>query len=244
MNTAILEVQQVGQQTDWSSDAILTDVSFTVAKGDRVAIIGASGSGKTTLLRLLNRLTDPTTGQIFLDGQPLTSFPITQLRQQVGLVLQEPKLLGMPVWEAMTYPLVLQKRPKPEIEARVDLVRQQLHIPDEWLDRTELQLSVGQRQLVAIARTLILHPQVLLLDEPTSALDIGTASFLMEQLTHLSQQQNMTILMVNHQLEVVRQFSQRVLYLQHGQLHKDLPANQVNWTALREELTHPDQDDW
>ncbi|NEO25708.1 MAG: ATP-binding cassette domain-containing protein [Kamptonema sp. SIO4C4] len=244
MNAPILDIQQISQQTDWSSDALLTDISFTVAKGDRIAIIGASGSGKTTLLRLLNRLTDPTSGQILLDGQPLNTLPIPQLRRQVGLVLQEPKLLGMRVWEAMTYPLVLQKRPKAEIDARVDLIRQQLHIPDEWLDRNELQLSVGQRQLVAIARTLILHPKVLLLDEPTSALDIGTATFLIEQLNHLSQDQGITILMVNHQLEIVRQFSQRVLYLQQGQLHKDLPTTQVNWTALREELTQHNPDDW
>jgi D-methionine transport system ATP-binding protein len=118
----------------------------------------------------------------------------------------------------------------------VDYWIEQLRISSEWLGRTELQLSGGQRQLVAIARGLVIQPKVLLLDEPTSALDAGTASHLMRILTQLSQTHQTTILMVNNQLDLAQGFCNRLLYLQQGQLLTDQPASQVDWANLRESM--------
>jgi len=215
---------------------ILTDISFDVFKGDRLGIIGPSGAGKTSLLRLLNRLSEPTGGRIYLENQDYRKIPVLQLRRQVMLVPQEPKLLGMTVQQALAYPLTLQQLPQRQIQERLEACMNQLHIPGDWLERTELQLSVGQRQLVAIARALVIQPKILLLDEPTSALDAGRASHVLGVLADLAQKGNMAILMVNHQLDMAQLFCTRVLYLQGGQLLQDVPLAQIDWKQLRETL--------
>ncbi|MEO8893558.1 MAG: ATP-binding cassette domain-containing protein [Coleofasciculaceae cyanobacterium] len=215
---------------------ILTDISFKVFPGNRLAIIGPSGAGKTSLIRLLNRLSEPTSGKIYLEEQDYQKIPVIELRRQVMLVAQEPKLLGMTVQQALAYPLTLQQLPSSEIQERITTGREQLHIPREWLERTELELSVGQRQLIAIARALIIRPKILLLDEPTSALDAGLAAHVLNVITDLSHTANLTVIMVNHQLDLAELFSTRVLYLQAGQLQQDALVDQINWKHLRESL--------
>jgi D-methionine transport system ATP-binding protein len=240
VNSPQLQLKQVSLVTliggKITGSTILTDISFEVLKGDRICLIGPSGAGKTSLLRLLNRLSEPTSGAIYLENQDIKKIPVIQLRRQVMLVPQEPKLLGMTVKEALAYPLVLQQLSKQEISLRLEACREQLHIPGDWLERTELQLSVGQRQLVAIARALITQPKILLLDEPTSALDAGIASHVLGVLADLTLQGKMTILMINHQLDMAQLFCTRVLYLQEGQLLQDASVFQIDWKQLRETL--------
>jgi D-methionine transport system ATP-binding protein len=149
--TAQLQLEQVSLFTSIGAQYLLKDISLEVFKGDRIAIVGPSGAGKTSLLRLLNRLSEPTAGSIYLENQAYRQIPVIQLRQQVTLVLQESKLLGMTVQEALKYPLILRDLPRSQIQQRLAYWMEQLHIPVDWLGKTELQLSVGQRQLVAIA---------------------------------------------------------------------------------------------
>lgn len=215
---------------------LLQDVSFEALPGDRLALVGPSGAGKTSLMRLLNRLSEPTQGEIYLGSQEIRQIPVLQLRQQVTLVLQESKLLGMTVQEALTYPLRLRGVPRAEMQQRLNAGLEQLRIPSEWLDRNELQLSVGQRQLVAIARALLAQPKVLLLDEPTSALDAGRSTQVVKALIDWADTHQTVIVMVNHQLDVAEQFCTRMLHLQQGRLIQDLPSDQVNWAQLRQEL--------
>ncbi|MBV8885829.1 MAG: ATP-binding cassette domain-containing protein [Chroococcidiopsidaceae cyanobacterium CP_BM_RX_35] len=238
MPTVQLRLQQVSLSTAVGSHQLLKDISFEVFAGERIAIVGPSGAGKTSLLRLLNRLSEPTDGSIYLENQEYRQIPILQLRQQVTLVLQESKLLGMTVQEAIAYPLVLRRLPPQEIQQRLSYWTEQLSIPSDWLMQTEWQLSVGQRQLVAIARALVIQPKILLFDEPTSALDFGRASRLLQVLTQLTESNRTTILMVNHQLELAQQFCQRVLYFQHGHLVQDVPnSEQLDWAKLRATLS-------
>ena len=190
---SILYLEQVSLAASIGSAFLLRNISFEVNRGEKVVIIGASGAGKTSLLRLLNRLSSPTQGKIYLETISLTQLPVIQLRQQVMLVPQEPKLLGMTVKEALVYPLKLQALPTAEIARRLDTWLDRLRIPQEWLERSELQLSLGQRQLIAIARALIMQPKILLLDEPTSALDLGTAERLFAVLDRLVKEYNLTI---------------------------------------------------
>ena len=232
----IMELQEASLAASVGSAYLLQDVSFSVDRGDKLAIIGATGSGKTTLLRLLNRLNTPTNGTIYLEEKPLSQIPVIQLRQQVVLVPQEPKLLGMSVQETLVYPLTLQKLPSKEISQRVETWRNALRIPQEWLERNELQLSLGQRQLIAIARGLIMQPKVLLLDEPTSALDVGIANHILTILSQLTEDGNTTIVMVNHQLELIRDFARRIIYLETGRVQEDLAADRANWRRLQEKL--------
>jgi D-methionine transport system ATP-binding protein len=211
---------------------LLQNISLEIFRGDRLSIIGASGSGKTTLLRLLNRLNEPVEGAIYFEGQAFRQIPVLQLRQQITLVQQESKLLGMTVRDALLYPLKLRGIQQTVAEQTISEWIERLHIPRDWLDRTEPQLSVGQRQLVAIARALVIQPKVLLLDEPTSALDAGRSNHLLQVLMELSQK-GQTTLMANHQLELAEQFGDRVLHLHRGELVQDELRDRVNWQELR-----------
>lgn len=235
-NSPLMELREVSLTASIGSSYLIKNISFSLNKGDRLALVGASGAGKTSLLRLLNNLSSPSTGSIYFENQNLNRIPATQLRTQVVLMLQEPKLLGMTVKEAIAYPLTLQKLPNLEIQQRLTTWIDTLRISEDWLDRNELQLSLGQRQLVAIARALVMQPKLLLLDEPTSALDLGIADRLIEILNKLSRECHTSIVMVNHHLELVQKFADRVLYLDRGQLIQDVQCDRIDWQDLREQI--------
>jgi D-methionine transport system ATP-binding protein len=236
LQKSLLRLEQVSLKAPVASHYLLENVSFAVFQGDFLGITGASGAGKTTLLRVLNRLSEVSQGQIFFEEQDIRQLPVIQLRQQISLVPQESKLLGMTVREALAYPLVLRGIGRKAIDQRLQTGIELMHIPTEWLERTEVQLSVGQRQLVALARSVILQPKILLLDEPTSALDAGRGEYVLSVLQELTETTSITILMVNHQLEFVQQFCNRLLYLHQGQLIQDLPAAQVDWLDVKQTL--------
>lgn len=204
---------------------VLRNVSFEVNKGDRIAIVGASGSGKTTLLKLLNRLLEPSAGSIEFEGKRYQDIPVLQLRQQILYVAQEPKLFGTTVREALSYPLKL--RNLKEIDQRVNDGIERMNIPRNWLDRSELELSTGERQWIAIARALICQPAVLLLDEPIANLDANRS----EMLLRILAQVDCTVLAVTHQFEWAERFGARILQLQRGQLIRD--EHRVDWEAVR-----------
>ena len=230
-----LYLNRVSLTTPVNSYYLLKDVSFGIEKGSWVGVVGPSGSGKTSLLRLLNRLSSPTGGSIYLKNQDYRKIPIIELRQKITLVLQESRLLGMSVAEAIAYPLKLRGLRPSEVEQRCEYWIEQLKIPDDWLSRSELQLSVGQKQLVAIARAAAIQPEILLLDEPTSALDVGSANLVLSALIALAES-GVTIIMTNHQLDLVQQFCTQLLYLNQGELIQDLPQNQVDWLKLRDSI--------
>jgi D-methionine transport system ATP-binding protein len=245
---AQLHLDKISLTATVGSQYLLKDISCEIGIGDRLCLIGASGAGKTSLLRVLNRLSEPSAGTIYFAGQDYRRIPVIQLRQQIVLVQQESKLLGMTVKEALAYPLNLRGLDKAQTQQRITYWSDRLHIPNEWLERTEVQLSVGQRQIVAIARALVTQPKVLLLDEPTSALDAGRASQLLQVLADLAAKGETTIVMVNHQLELAQSFCQRVLYLEHGQLIQDLPNTpDLDWHKLKNNLVQTETlaaEDW
>lgn len=228
-----LQLQQIDVVTELSNQYLLQNISLDIFAGDRIGIIGASGSGKTTLLRLLNRLSSPTAGQIRFEQKLLPDWPVLSLRQQLMLVPQEPKLLGMTVQDALLYPLRLQHLSEQDISSRVEVWRQRLGIPDDWLNSTELQLSVGQRQLVSLARACVTEPKLCLFDEPTSALDPGTIDRVTKALTASS----MTLVIASHQFEFLSQVCDRILWLNHGQLILDAPISEIHWSEVKTQLS-------
>ena len=233
---SILRLENVSLQATVGSDFLLQNISGDFKHGEITGIVGASGSGKTSLLKLLNCLVSPTQGKISIGNSLGENLSVIQWRRSIVLAPQEPKLLGMRAIDALTYPLKLQRLTESEIRQRVDTWTSLLKIPEEWLSKTELQLSVGQRQLVAIARAIIMQPQVLLLDEPTSALDVGTATYVLKVLAELNQSQGLTIIMVNHQLELIKGFCDRLLFLESGKLIEDFAPNDINWQIIQERL--------
>ena len=231
MNNVAIATNQVSYQTKFRT--LLTNISVAIAKGQKTALIGATGSGKTTFLRLLNRLIDPSAGNILWNGKNIQEIPIQTLRRKVLLVSQEPSLLGMTVSEAIAYPLQLQNLPQSEIDSRLQKWQEKLQLDRKLLNRSELELSLGQRQWVAIARALVMEPEILLLDEPTSALDRGLSHLLLDTLTELTQLPNpITIVMINHQLDLVQTWCDRLICLHKGELVQDTESSLVDWQAI------------
>lgn len=220
---------------------ILKDLSFAVEPGEFVALVGASGSGKTSVLRLMNRLTELASGTIRLEGQDIRKLPVVALRQQVALVNQESRLLGMSVKETLGYPLRLQGMEAEAVTAAIAQWTERLNIPTDWMDRSSVNLSLGQRQRVAIARTLITEPKILLLDEPTSSQDVGYSEFLLSRLADWARQGKLTVIMANHQIDLVASHVTRLLHLDNGRLIADMPASEVDWQALRQTLVDAEQ---
>jgi D-methionine transport system ATP-binding protein len=218
---------------------ILSNISVASAPGSQTAIVGASGSGKTTLLRLLNRLIDPTAGKIYFCGKDIQKIPVGKLRRQVMLVPQESSLLGMNVSEAIAYPLKLCGMTISQIQERVSLWSDKLQIDSKLMQRSELQLSVGQRQWVAIARALAMEPQILLLDEPTSALDRGRAYLLFDilrELTAATLAQPIAVVMVNHQLDLVTDWCSDLVQLHGGTVVRSQPVQAVDWKEVQQSM--------
>jgi D-methionine transport system ATP-binding protein len=232
----LLQLDRVSYTPPNFTRPLLTEISFCLAAGECITLTGITGAGKSTLLRLLNRLSEPTTGQFLVDGQDYRSILPPILRQRVMLVSQEPKLLGMKVREALAYPLTLQSISAEEIKQRIVTITAELEIPTEWFDRTELQLSAGQKQIVSIARGLITQPQILLLDEPIANLDFTTAEKILTRIADMTRSWQMGVIIVNHQLELAARFSDRLLYLQDGKLLLDQASQLVNWADLQQQL--------
>ncbi len=233
LTAPLLQLDRVSLNTRISERPLLKDLSIEIFPQERIVLTGPSGAGKTLCLRLLNRLNEPSSGKISLRSQDIRQIAPQQLRQQVTLVPQESKLLGMTVERAIAYPLELRGINSTQIQKRLTYWCDRLHLPDDWYSKTEAQLSVGQRQLVAVARALVIQPDILLLDEPTSALDRGRSIHLLNVLSQLPKTHDLTIVTVSHQLDLVQDFATRVLYLQDGELHHDFSADRADWAKLK-----------
>lgn len=190
---------------------ILDGVSDHIHKAATTAIIGASGSGKSTFLRLLNRFEEPTEGRIRLDGQPLGSFDVHALRRRVGLVAQHPTMLTPTIGQEV-------RVARPALtDAEVHGILQRVALADMPADRATSTLSGGEQQRVALARSLAVEPDVLLLDEPTSALDDRSAQAV-DQIVRTLVADGLTVVLVSHDLERVVDLADTVLVLERGRL--------------------------
>ena len=190
---------------------ILKGVTGTVDAGEVVSIVGPSGAGKSTLLRTINRLVEPTAGEIFLDGVPTRKMNPLEMRRRVGMVFQLPALFGETVTDAVLYGLRLMGR-STDVGHLLELVG----LDPSLAGRDPQSLSVGQQQRVSIARALALEPEVLLMDEPTSALDQAARQRVEGLIRDLNARLNLTIVIVSHALDQVERVADRVLLLVSG----------------------------
>lgn len=203
----------------------LKDVNATIEKGEVISIIGPSGTGKSTFLRCLNRLEQPTSGTILVDGVDITAkdCPLHLIRRKMGMVFQNFNLYPhMNVVENIMYaPMKVLKLSKAEAYERsmkllrtVGLGGRELKYPD--------QLSGGQKQRVAIARTLAMEPEVVLFDEPTSALDPEMVKEVLDVIKRLATT-GITMVLVTHEMGFAREVSDRICFLDGGKLIEDAP---------------------
>ncbi len=201
--------------------AALSELSLSVSKGEIYGIIGSSGAGKSTLIRCINLLERPTTGQVIVNGQDLGQLSPRQLvlaRRNIGMIFQHFNLLSSrTVYENVAFPLELSNTPKIEIDQRVRQLLNWVGL-GEKINDYPVSLSGGQKQRVAIARTLASNPAVLLCDEATSALDPETTLSILSLLKDINKQLGITIVLITHEMNVVRYICDRVAVIAHGRL--------------------------
>ncbi|MBU1348291.1 MAG: methionine ABC transporter ATP-binding protein [Alphaproteobacteria bacterium] len=199
----------------------LDAVDLHVAKGQVFGVVGRSGAGKSTLVRTINRLETPDAGRVFVGDQEITAMKPAQLRaarRRIGMIFQHFNLLNAKtIAENVAFPLKLEGRPAAEIERRTSELLDQLGLA-EHAKKHPAQLSGGQKQRVGIARALACEPDVLLCDEATSALDPETTDEILNLLDGLNRDLGLTIVLITHQMEVVRRVCDRVAVLKDGRL--------------------------
>ena len=199
----------------------LDAVDLEIGKGEVFGVVGRSGAGKSTLIRTINRLETPDAGKVFVDGQEITVLNPAELRaarRRIGMIFQHFNLLNAKtIFDNVAFPLRLEGRPDAEVKARTSELLERLGLA-EHANKHPAQLSGGQKQRVGIARALACGPSVLLCDEATSALDPETTEDILTLLDQLNRELGLTIVLITHQMEVVRRVCDRVAVLKDGKL--------------------------
>ncbi len=207
--------------TDQRKVHAVRDVSLSIEKGEIFGIIGFSGAGKSTLVRCINLLERPTAGTVTVDGREMTALSSKELRQarkKIGMIFQHFNLMpSRTVFSNVAYPLRGSGLSKQEIADKVHLLLELVGIGDK-AEAYPSQLSGGQKQRVAIARALANDPNVLLCDEATSALDPQTTKSILQLLKHLNETLGITVVIITHEMAVVKEICNRVAVMEHGQV--------------------------
>ena len=198
------------------------DVSFSVFKGDSVAIVGESGSGKTTIAKIINGLEYPDSGEILINNCPINKIDLFERARLIQPIFQDPYSTLNPnhtIGYVISRPLIIQKRfSSKEIYQNAIKMLKLVELPDTFFYRFPNQLSGGQRQRVSIARALILEPQLLICDEPTSALDVTIQDQILDLLENLKKKLSITIIIISHDISVVKYLSKRIFVIKDGKI--------------------------
>ncbi|KKK37424.1 ABC transporter ATP-binding protein [Mesobacillus campisalis] len=221
----------------------LSSLSFVVKKGELVALIGPSGAGKTTLLNLLASLLEPDSGELKVDGKPLSQYADRRQRaRKIGLIRQQFDLVGqlavihnvlagrLAEWsllKSFASLFIPQEKDK-----AVDALKR-VGLEDKLYERTS-NLSGGEQQRVALARLLMQKPEVILADEPVASLDPARSEDILAMLTGLAKQENQTVVASLHSVEYARKYFTRLIALKNGDIFFDLPSHQVTEQQLQE----------
>ncbi|MCZ7569308.1 MAG: phosphonate ABC transporter ATP-binding protein [Ardenticatenaceae bacterium] len=240
----MLEIRNLTKVYDDGTQA-LDNVSFTVEDGEFLVIIGLSGSGKSTLLRCINRLIEPTAGQIIWNGVEITAArpaELRRIRRQIGMIFQHFNLvkrssvltnvLSGRLGYANTLASVLNQWPQRDIQMgmeRLELVG----IAEKARNRAD-ELSGGQQQRVGIARALMQEPKLMLADEPVASLDPATSHSIMKYIEQLNREQGVTVLCSLHFLSLAREYGTRIIALKAGRLIFDGSPTKIDERRFRE----------
>jgi putative ABC transport system ATP-binding protein len=203
---------------------LVDDISLEVSCCEVIAIVGPSGSGKSSFLRLLNRLDEPDGGAVYLEGRDYRSLPPRELRQQIGMVLQQPYLFAGTVADNIRFGP--QQRGESITTEQIEHLLEQVGLSG-YGGREVSTLSGGEAQRVSVARTLANSPKILLLDEPTSALDQAAEKEVEQLLVRIFREQSQTCLIVTHDPEQARRMASKVMQMEKGRLVKFGPVKEV-----------------
>lgn len=202
----------------FGDNRVLRGVNFSMEQGERVVVLGPSGSGKSTFLRCINRLEEPTSGNIYFDGSLVTAKNIQKVRQEVGMVFQHFNLINnMTVMDNLILaPVRLKVMKKDEAMKRAKELLKHIGLSDK-ANAYPASLSGGQKQRVAIVRAMMMNPKILLFDEPTSALDPESIGDVLSLIRELADN-GMTIMIVTHEMNFAREIATRVVFIDEGKI--------------------------
>lgn len=217
----MIEIKNLKKIWEDDGSSVLEDINLTIEDGDIYALVGRSGAGKSTLLRCINGLTSYQEGSLTVDGKEVKDFSEKELREfrrHVGMIFQQFSLLEREnVYKNVALPMQCWKYPKEEIDKKVKELLELVGLSDK-MNAKPRNLSGGQKQRVAIARALTMEPKILLCDEATSALDPKTTNSILNLLLEINEKLGITIIIVTHQMEVVRKACNKACILEHGKI--------------------------
>lgn len=220
-------IQFINVSKAYKEHNVIENINLEINKGELVVLIGPSGCGKTTILKMINRLIEPSDGQIKINGTDIEAQNPIELRRNIGYVIQQTGLfIHMTVRENIEIIPRLAKMPVSEIVDRTVKLMETVGLPEEFLDRYPNHLSGGQQQRVGVARAFAMNPDIILMDEPFSALDPLTRSQLQDELVSLQSKLHKTIVFVTHDMDEAVKIADRICILQGGRiLQYDTPEN-------------------
>jgi D-methionine transport system ATP-binding protein len=210
--------------------AALQGIDLDIQRGEVFGIIGRSGAGKSSLIRTINRLEQPSSGRVLIDQVDIAAFnedKLVELRRRIGMIFQHFNLMSAKtVWKNVELPLKVAGIPKEQRQRKVAALLELVGLQDKH-DAYPAQLSGGQKQRVGIARALVHDPEILLCDEATSALDPETTQSILGLLREINQRLGLTIILITHEMAVIREICDRVVVLEKGQIVEQGPVWQV-----------------
>ncbi|SFQ23944.1 betaine/proline/choline family ABC transporter ATP-binding protein [Desemzia incerta] len=203
------------------------NINLTFNDGEFIVFIGTSGSGKTTSMRMINRMNEPTKGQILIDGEDIMKKDPVELRRGIGYVIQQIGLMPhMTVYDNITLVPKLLKWPEEKKRAKAEELIKRVDLPVEFLDRYPNELSGGQQQRIGVIRALAADQDIILMDEPFGALDPITRDALQELVKHLQSEMGRTVVFVTHDMDEALQLADRIVIMQQGKVVQfDTPDN-------------------
>ncbi|WP_342753832.1 ATP-binding cassette domain-containing protein [Pantoea sp. MBD-2R] len=226
----MIKLENISKRYPGAAAPALVDISLTIEAGTIFGIVGRSGAGKSTLLRCLNRLEQPTSGRVIVDGKDISQLSVKQLRQQrqqTGMIFQHFNLLhSRTVNDNIDLPLEIAGVPVKARQARVAALLKLVGL-EKFGDAWPSQLSGGQKQRVGIARALAAEPDYLLCDEATSALDPETTRSILDLLADIQQQLNITVVLITHEMTVVKRICHGAALLEQGRLIESGTLDQI-----------------
>ena len=232
-------IELVGLSHRYGSREVLREVDLSIGKGEVFALIGPTGAGKTTLLRIIDLLEVPSTGEIHFDGKrvPDSGKHRLEIRRRMSFVHQKPQVFNLSVYDNVACGLRWRGEEKDRIAEKVDHILKIVGL-EGYSDRNARTLSGGEVQRVALARSLVLEPEVLLLDEPTANLDPVSSAKIEQVISYVAEQRKTTMIMATHDMSQGRQLADRIGVLLDGKLVQIGNANDIFYSPQNEEVAN------